>query len=360
MAEIRIRVAEFDDIGAIQALEEKCFPREHYPRFFFVQAREIFTNTFLLAEGEDAMAVGYILGASSSQDPSQAWILSMCVTQAKRKRGVGSALLQAAQEALRSAGAMKLLLSVAEDNLEAISLYRKFGFKKECVEQMYFGKTQPRIIMSKISLGSRSIPQPCLNHDHLLSEAGTSVSFSSVLLAVSAAILALLAPRPDIGAFVTPVLLLCLTIFSSFYSVLFYANASGDLSRIHDVASATKPLRYGNSVSEYLGVFPLVCAFPLVVWGVTKNPTITIIACTIDVAGFFFYQTTGFDLLSRVIESRIAHMVATICLAVLVVLALAFSIGGHTVAHYVVIGVFLAICFWLCIAGIKGIERKKA
>jgi ribosomal-protein-alanine N-acetyltransferase len=349
---------KFDDIGAITALEKECFPSERYPCFFFVQAQEIFANTFLLAEDETRQPIGYILGVSSSKDPSKSWILSMSVTPAKRRNGVGSALLQAAQVALSSSGATKLFLSVAEDNPEAISLYRKFGFNKERTERIYFGKTQPRLIMSKTLHRNSSITQSILDPSNLLSEASTGVSFSSVLLALSAAVLALLTPRPDIGGFTVPVLLLCLTIFSSFYAVLFYANTSGSLSRIYDVASATKPLQYGNSISEYLGVFPIICAFPLIVWGVTKNLTITIIACTIDILGFVFYQLSGFDLLSRVIASRIIHFIATICLALLVALTLVFAIRGHAVAHYITVGVFLAVCIWLCIISIKGNERK--
>jgi len=96
------------------------------------------------------------------------------------------------------------------------------------------------------------------------------------------------------------------------------------------------------------------------VWGVTRNPTITVIACTIDVAGFFFYQVTGFDLLSRVIVNRVVHMTVTMCLAVLIVASLVFSISEHSIVHYVVVAVYLAICFWLCIEGIRRIERKKA
>ena len=186
---ITIRVVESDDVGAILTLEKESFSREHYPLFFFVQAREIFSNTFLLAEDETRQPIGYILGAPIAQDPSQSWILSMSVTPTKRRNGVGSALLQAAQEALRSAGATKLFLSVAVDNSEAISLYRKFGYNEERTERMYFGKNQPRIIMSKFLYGLNSITQPCLNSANLLSESSTGVSFSSVLLALSAAVL---------------------------------------------------------------------------------------------------------------------------------------------------------------------------
>ena len=55
----------------------------------------------------------------------------MMVAADARGRGVGSALLSAAIEWARSAGAHKVALQVWPDNQGAIALYRKFGFAQE-------------------------------------------------------------------------------------------------------------------------------------------------------------------------------------------------------------------------------------
>jgi RimJ/RimL family protein N-acetyltransferase len=55
----------------------------------------------------------------------------MMVAADARGRGVGSALLAAAIEWARGAGAHKVGLQVWPDNDSAISLYRKFGFEQE-------------------------------------------------------------------------------------------------------------------------------------------------------------------------------------------------------------------------------------
>jgi RimJ/RimL family protein N-acetyltransferase len=55
----------------------------------------------------------------------------MMVAADARGRGVGSALLTAAIEWARTAGAHKIALQVWPDNEAAIALYRKFGFEHE-------------------------------------------------------------------------------------------------------------------------------------------------------------------------------------------------------------------------------------
>jgi RimJ/RimL family protein N-acetyltransferase len=55
----------------------------------------------------------------------------MMVAADARGRGVGSALVSAAIEWAREAGAHKMTLQVWPDNDAAIALYRKFGFEQE-------------------------------------------------------------------------------------------------------------------------------------------------------------------------------------------------------------------------------------
>ncbi|MCU1449765.1 MAG: GCN5-related N-acetyltransferase [Acidimicrobiales bacterium] len=55
----------------------------------------------------------------------------MMVDAEMRGRGVGSALLAAAMEWARTAGAHKIALQVWPDNDAALALYRKFGFVEE-------------------------------------------------------------------------------------------------------------------------------------------------------------------------------------------------------------------------------------
>lgn len=55
----------------------------------------------------------------------------MMVAADSRRRGVGSALLTAAIEWARGAGAHKVALQAWPHNEAALALYRKFGFEQE-------------------------------------------------------------------------------------------------------------------------------------------------------------------------------------------------------------------------------------
>jgi RimJ/RimL family protein N-acetyltransferase len=57
--------------------------------------------------------------------------LSMWVAEGWRRRGVGTALVQAAVDWARRAGAHKVALQAWPHNQPALALYRKFGFEQE-------------------------------------------------------------------------------------------------------------------------------------------------------------------------------------------------------------------------------------
>jgi [ribosomal protein S18]-alanine N-acetyltransferase len=55
-------------------------------------------------------------------------ILTICTAPARRRHGAGGYLLDTAITVTAAAGARRLILEVAVDNMAAIALYRAFGF----------------------------------------------------------------------------------------------------------------------------------------------------------------------------------------------------------------------------------------
>lgn len=350
---MNIAKASTSQLEQIALLESECFPDESYPRFFFTQAREIYSETLLVATDDDENVIGYIMAAPDSITPSHWWILSMAVAPNHRRKKVGTSLLKEMLNTLEKLGADTVYLSVSEKNSGACALYQSFGFEITRRREDYFGENEDRLILKKVLTLSSPF---ALNPERLLSEVSISVSFSSVVFAVSTAILALIAPRQDVDEFVAPIVLVALAMFASFYSVLFYANASGSLTRIHDYLSVTKPLRYGNSVSEYLGVFPLVCAFPLLIYYVTDELSITIPVAIVNYIGFFLYQISDFDLLSRIMPNRRKHFMATCILILLMIGVLVTSILCSDLVSYLSLSLFLVVLISFVIVGIRNPE----
>ena len=85
----------------------------------------------IVAVAEDRV-IGH-LNVSREENPVTRHVasLGMAVERQWRRRGVGSALLEAALEWAHSVGVEKLALTVYPDNDAARALYRRFGFVEE-------------------------------------------------------------------------------------------------------------------------------------------------------------------------------------------------------------------------------------
>jgi len=91
-------------------------------------------GTILVAE-HDATAVGFICAVTSLRNDSPddpatfAWVHDVFVHPEHRGRGIGGALLAAAESFVRSRGARELRLGVLDRNENARALYRHKGFR---------------------------------------------------------------------------------------------------------------------------------------------------------------------------------------------------------------------------------------
>ena len=66
-------------------------------------------------------------------DGHRGWVYYLAVAEARRRRGVGRALMRAAEQWLQARGAPKLQLMVRADNLAAEGFYEAIGYGREAV-----------------------------------------------------------------------------------------------------------------------------------------------------------------------------------------------------------------------------------
>ena len=74
----------------------------------------------------DELVLGYVVASAKGK---QGRIISLAVRPEYRKRGIGTDLLRRLLERLQSIGVVEVSLEVREDNLAAITVYDKLGFK---------------------------------------------------------------------------------------------------------------------------------------------------------------------------------------------------------------------------------------
>lgn len=84
---------------------------------------------------DDEAPLGVILCRIAADEVE---VLTVGVTVAARRRGVGLALMIAALDAARAAGAASAFLEVAVDNLAAIGLYGLMGFEQSGIRKAYY------------------------------------------------------------------------------------------------------------------------------------------------------------------------------------------------------------------------------
>ena len=88
------------------------------------------TRVLLAFEGDDAVGVAVCFLAFSTFAAAQIWnVHDLSVRSTHRGRGIGTALLAAAERHARSLGCCRLTLEVQRDNTRAQAVYQAFGFE---------------------------------------------------------------------------------------------------------------------------------------------------------------------------------------------------------------------------------------
>jgi len=151
-----VREAREEDIEAVIDINKRTLP-ENYPRFYFKLHLHNFPKAFLVAEMNGEI-VGYIMCRveydSLYTNPSvvgrKGHIVSLAVLPKARRRGVATALMKKAMEAMKNVyGADEFYLEVRVSNMPAISLYKKLGFKAVKVLQKYYGDGEDAYLMAR-------------------------------------------------------------------------------------------------------------------------------------------------------------------------------------------------------------------
>lgn len=121
---VNIRRMNTEDCKEAAALEKEVFSLP-WSEAGFAEALSMEHNIFLVAEEEGAVC-GYI-GMYVSLDEGE--ITNVAVSPAKRGRGIGDMLLEAALNEAKSAKLFQVVLEVRVSNEPAIHLYEKHGFE---------------------------------------------------------------------------------------------------------------------------------------------------------------------------------------------------------------------------------------
>lgn len=155
----RVRPFQQADFETLWRMDQVCFdPQLAYSRLelaFYMRRPGAFTLV-AEAEGEDTGkngdGAGQILGfvvAEARRKGKTGHIITLDVVPETRRSGVGSALLQAAEEQLLRAGAATVALETAVNNMAAIRFYKQKGYFVEKTVPGYYSNELDAFVMRK-------------------------------------------------------------------------------------------------------------------------------------------------------------------------------------------------------------------
>jgi len=143
-----ITQATWHDLNAVRKIEAVCFPRDAWPLWDIIGVLA-FPNVIRLKAVCDGQTVGFIAGDLRPAE-RLAWIATIGVLPEYRRRGIGTALLQACEE---STHLPRVRLNVRVSNDEAIRLYKQLGYMQVGLWPRYYQDGEDALILEKKIFG---------------------------------------------------------------------------------------------------------------------------------------------------------------------------------------------------------------
>lgn len=137
--------ASFRDLNALRKLEHACFDKDAWS-FLDLLAVLTFPEVVRLKAVEDGQMVGFVAG---DPRPSEgfAWIATIGVDPHYQRRGIGRAMLRAAEGQLKTP---RVRLTVRMSNQGAITLYEQEGYHTVDIWKGYYNDGEDGLVMEKI------------------------------------------------------------------------------------------------------------------------------------------------------------------------------------------------------------------
>jgi ribosomal protein S18 acetylase RimI-like enzyme len=137
MSEWRIEPYRAEHFADVRALWREAFPDDppwNAAEVAIPAKLAVQPERFLVAL-DGGRAVGSIM---AGYDGHRGWLYAVAVRNSHRRRGIGAALVRAAEERLRAGGCRKINLQVRATNRAVIEFYERLGYAVE--ERVSLGK----------------------------------------------------------------------------------------------------------------------------------------------------------------------------------------------------------------------------
>ena len=142
---VTIRPLALGDVEAVAELEAEAFPTAQWTVGHLRDVVERPAWPFLVAT-RDGVVVGFAAAAAATEEAD---ILTVAVARSERRRGIGTALVEALEEELTRRGVVQITLEVRRSNRAARSLYRAAGYVEVGERSRYYPDGEDAVVMRK-------------------------------------------------------------------------------------------------------------------------------------------------------------------------------------------------------------------
>ena len=142
-----IRDFKWEDFETLWRLDQECFPAgiAYSKQELKSYIRHQGSFTLVAADGTGGSVSGFIVAHGGPTGH----VITIDVILTARRAGVGSLLLQAAEDRLRAAGSRAVGLETAVDNLTALSFYKRHGYSVIRTWPRYYPDGVDALVMKK-------------------------------------------------------------------------------------------------------------------------------------------------------------------------------------------------------------------
>lgn len=137
---ISIETASMRHLDRLCQIEKECFKEEAFSRHQIANLLKDYNAISLIAV-EKGNIIGFTIGAIYfERNALNGHVLTIDVSQQHQREGVGSKLLQELEKILAEKHVKTCHLEVKENNIKALGLYEKAGYKRIGTLKNYYGK----------------------------------------------------------------------------------------------------------------------------------------------------------------------------------------------------------------------------
>lgn len=127
---VTIEDASIQHLDRLYEIEMECFDKEAFTKQQIANLLTNYNSVGLVAK-INGKIVGFVIGMLYMERTALAGhILTIDVSTAYRKKGIAQKLLHEIEKIFKEKGAKTCHLEVREDNIAALRLYQKLGYKK--------------------------------------------------------------------------------------------------------------------------------------------------------------------------------------------------------------------------------------